>query len=105
MSDGFDSTGFGDPRLMAHALSAAPAWAWSADGSRILWANPPGADVFKAAALAALRFDSDNPKATQVARLAETLPDGVWRLERLRGFGAAVGGLLTCQCMRIELGG
>jgi PAS domain-containing protein len=29
----------------------------------------------------------------------------VWRLERLRGFGAAVGGLLTCQCMRIGIGG
>jgi PAS domain S-box-containing protein len=106
MSGGFDSIGFGDPRLMAHALSAAPAWAWSGDGSRILWANPPGADVFKAAtpdALAALRFDSGNPNAAQVARLAETLPEGVWRLERLRGFGAAVGGLLTCQCMRLEL--
>ena len=106
---GVDSIGLGDPRLMAHALSATPAWAWSADGSRILWANPPGAEIFKAAtpgALAALRFDPDNPSAAQMARLADRLPAaGVWRLERLRGFGAAVGGLLTCQCMRIELSG
>jgi PAS domain S-box-containing protein len=108
MNDGFDSTGFGDPRLLAHALSVTPAWAFTADGTRILWANPPGADVFKAPmpeALAALRFEPDNPNAAQVARLAENLPAGVWRLERLRGFGAAVGGMLTCQCMRVELAG
>jgi PAS domain S-box-containing protein len=109
---GFDnisqSSGVGDPRLMAHALSAMPAWAWSADGSRILWANPPGAEIFKAAtpeALAALRFEAADPNAIQVARLSDSLPAAVWRLERLRGFGAAVGGMLTCQCMRFELGG
>jgi hypothetical protein len=49
---GFDSIGqsggVGDPRLMAHALGATPAWAWSADGTRILWANPPGGEIFKA---------------------------------------------------------
>jgi PAS domain S-box-containing protein len=110
---GFDSIGqsggVGDPRLMAHALGATPAWAWSADGTRILWANPPGGEIFKSStpeALAALRFDADDPSAVQIARLAESLPaTEVWRLERLRGFGAAVGGLLTCQCMRIELAG
>jgi PAS domain S-box-containing protein len=102
-------TGLGDPRLMAHALSPTPAWAWRADGARILWANPPGAEIFKAGspqALAALRFAADDPSAMQIARMAESLPAaGVWRLERLRGFGAAVGGLLTCQCMRIDLAG
>jgi PAS domain S-box-containing protein len=109
---GFDSIGqsdgIGDPRLMAHALSATPAWAWSADGTRILWANPPGADIFHAAsseALTALRFAADDPSAAQIARLADNLPAGVWRLERLRGFGAGVGGVLTCQCIRIELAG
>jgi PAS domain S-box-containing protein len=110
---GFDSIGqsggVGDPRLMAHALGATPAWAWSADGTRILWANPPGSEIFKAStpeALAALRFGADDPSAAQIVRLAESLPaTEVWRLERLRGFGAAVGGLLTCQCMRIELAG
>jgi PAS domain S-box-containing protein len=93
---------------MAHALSATPAWVWSGDGARLLWANPPGAEIFKvstADALAALRFDADDLHAAQIARLADNLPAaGVWRLERLRGFGAAVGGVLTCQCMRIELG-
>jgi PAS domain S-box-containing protein len=110
---GFDSIGrtggIGDPRLMAHALSAMPAWVWSADGARILWANAPGAAIFKPSgpdAIADLRFEPDDASAAQIVRLAENLPaTGVWRLERLRGFGAAVGGMLTCQCMRIELGG
>jgi PAS domain S-box-containing protein len=110
---GFDSIGrtggMGDPRLMAHALSATPAWVWSADGARILWANAPGAAIFKTSSpdgIAELRFEADDASAAQIIRLAETLPaTGVWRLERLRGFGAAVGGTLTCQCIRIELGG
>jgi PAS domain S-box-containing protein len=114
---GFDSIGRSggviDPRLrahvLAHALSATPAWAWSADGTRLLWANPPGAEIFKAPtpeARAALRLDSGDLSATQIARLADNLPaTGVWRLERLRGFGASVGGMLTCQCMRVDLDG
>ena len=32
-----------DPRLAELAASALPAWLWSADGARILWANPAGA--------------------------------------------------------------
>ena len=38
-----------DPRLAAHALSPSPAWLWSADASRMLWANPPAAAIFEAA--------------------------------------------------------
>ena len=81
---GLDSIGLGDPRLMAHALSATPAWAWSADGSRVLWANPPGAEIFKAStpdALAAMRFAANDPTGMQIARLADSLPEaGVWYL-------------------------
>jgi PAS domain S-box-containing protein len=106
---GLDSIGLGDPRLMAHALSPMPAWLWSADATRVLWGNPPGAVIFGAStqdALDALRFDADDPSRIQVARLAESLSaNDVWRLERLRGFGARIGGTLTCQCMRIDLGG
>src|SRR4051812_36524856 len=106
---GLDSIGLGDPRLMAHALSPMPAWLWSADATRVLWGNPPGAAIFGAStqdALDALRFEADDPSRIQVARLAESLSaNDVWRLERLRGFGARIGGTLTCQCMRIELGG
>src|SRR5690349_11538274 len=110
---GLDSIGQsdrgGDPRLLAHVLSATPAWAWNAEGTRILWANPPGAEIFKAStqdALSKLRFPADDLSGSQIAKLADNLPaTGVWRLERLRGFGAAVGGVLTCQCMRIDLAG
>ncbi len=48
------------PRLAALATSAWPAWLWSADGSRMLWANAVGAAMFGAATVAAAtqrRFD------------------------------------------------
>ena len=96
-----------DPRLAAHALSAVPAWLWSADASRILWANPVAAAIFEAASPAAaadLHFDAKHLAAAQIARLAGTLPSGGgWRLERLRGFGAAFGGTMTCLCSRLAL--
>ncbi len=96
-----------DPRLAAHALSPTPVWLWSTDASRVLWANPTGAAIFGAnspAAISALRFDADHAAAAQIARLAGTLPHGgAARLERLRGFGANVGGPLTCLCSRIRL--
>jgi PAS domain S-box-containing protein len=96
-----------DPRLAAHALSPMPAWLWSADASRILWANPTAAAVFEAATPGALgprRFDAGHPAAAQIARLAASLPAaGTARLERLRGFGASVGGMLICQCSRLTL--
>jgi hypothetical protein len=43
-----------DPRLAAHALSPSPAWLWSADASRILWANPTAAAIFDCATSAAI---------------------------------------------------
>lgn len=96
-----------DPRLAAHALSPSPVWLWSADASRLLWANPPAAAVFEAASpadAAAIRFDAKHPAATQIARLADTLPQGgAARLERLRGFGASLGGALVCLCSRLTL--
>jgi PAS domain S-box-containing protein len=96
-----------DPRLAAHALNPAPVWLWSADADRILWANPAGAAIFDAAspgAVAARQFDSRHVAAAQIARLAGTLPQGgAPRLERLRGFGASIGGTLICLCSRIAL--
>src|SRR5580692_6510446 len=82
-----------DPRLAAPATSAWPAWLWSTDASRILWSNAAGAALFGAADISALmqrRFDSANPTAAQIIRLANTLPSaGSPRLERLRGFGTS----------------
>ncbi|MEJ2377205.1 MAG: histidine kinase dimerization/phospho-acceptor domain-containing protein [Pseudolabrys sp.] len=93
-----------DERLAEHALSPDPAWLWSPDGSRMLWANAVAAAVFDCttpAAASALRFEPKHPAATQIARLAATLPaGGAPRLERLRGFGARFGGTLMCMCSR-----
>jgi PAS domain S-box-containing protein len=95
-----------DPRLAVHATSALPAWLWSADGTRVLWANPVGAQVFGAANGARLGhkiFGPADPHRRQIAQLAHRLPaNGAVRLERLRGFGAMLGTLITCACTRLE---
>ena len=95
------------PRLASTAVSAFPAWLWSADATRLIWANPTGAAIFDAPVSAAIRastFGSRGPAAIQVARLAATLrPDGAALTEQLRGLGAGVGGVLTCACSCITL--
>jgi signal transduction histidine kinase len=104
-----------DPRLeaelAAHAVSAAPAWLWCADGSRLYFANAVGAAVFGAADCAAAlarRFDPGHPAAAEIVRLAASLPaNGQVRLERLRGFGTGLGGpgrAVTCVCSRFAAG-
>ncbi len=102
----FQLQALSDPRLAAFAASPLPAWLWSADGARILWANPAGADVFGAtdgAALAARIFGPADRHRRQVARLAgRFLAGGAIRLERLQGFGAAPGMLGTCGCTRFD---
>jgi signal transduction histidine kinase len=96
-----------DPRLAAPATSPWPAWLWSADASRVLWANAAGAALFGAAdtrECVQRSFDSKNPAAAQIIRLAATLPSaGPPRLERLRGFGLGFGRALTCACSRLVL--
>jgi len=95
-----------DPRLAAHATSALAAWLWSADGTRVFWANPVGARFFGAAdgaELAKKRFGPADVHRRQVAHLAGKVPPkGTTRLERLRGFGARPGMLVTCACTRID---
>jgi PAS domain S-box-containing protein len=102
----FQLRGVSDPRLAVHATSANPAWLWSIDGTRILWANPVAARRFNAAHSAALAnkvFGPADLHRRQVARLAGRLPsNGAIRLERLRGFGAAPGALVTCGCARLD---
>jgi PAS domain S-box-containing protein len=98
--------GVGDPRLAVHATSALPAWLWSGDGTRILWANPVGAKLFGAANSAELAKKSFGPADThrrQIVQLVSRLsPTGAIRLERLRGFGASLGALVTCGCTRLD---
>src|SRR5262245_56019150 len=95
-----------DPRLAPLALGPWPAWAWSLDGTRILFANPAGAAIFGAgtpAALEACGFEGSDV-AAQITRLATTLPaDNASRFERLRGFGAGLERTLTCRCARTQL--
>jgi PAS domain S-box-containing protein len=93
------------PPLAAAATHAWPAWLWSADGSRVLWANAAGAAIFGAANVTELeqrRFAASDASIAQIIRLAATLPSGAQgRLERLRGLGAGFGRALTCLCSRI----
>jgi signal transduction histidine kinase len=95
------------PRLAALATSAWPAWLWSADASRILWANAVGAAIFGAPDVTQCsqrHFTAQDSSAAQVSRLAATLPSASQeRLERLRGFGAGFGRALLCMCSRIVL--
>jgi signal transduction histidine kinase len=94
-------------KLAAQATSPSPAWLWSTDGSRIVWANAVGAAVFGAADAGECerrRFGAKDAAAAQIVRLAATLPtSGQPRLERLRGFGADFGRALTCMCSRVAL--
>src|SRR5215475_10776477 len=95
----------GDLRLAPHATSALPAWLWSTDGAHVLWANPVAARQLGAANgadLAKRTFGPADAHRRQVAQLALRLPqNGAVRLERLRGFGAQLGQLVTCACMRL----
>ncbi|MBH5398480.1 PAS domain S-box protein [Bradyrhizobium sp. CNPSo 4010] len=102
----FQLRGVGDPRLAVHATSALPAWLWSTDGARLLWANPVGAKLFGAANSAGLAdkvFGPADSHRRQIVRLARQLPaNGAVRLQRLRGFGARLGALMTCACARLD---
>uniref|UniRef100_Q07J95 histidine kinase n=1 Tax=Rhodopseudomonas palustris (strain BisA53) TaxID=316055 RepID=Q07J95_RHOP5 len=98
--------GVDDPRLAIHASSGRPAWLWTLDGARIVWANPVGASLFGArssAALSAKAFRSADPHRRQIVQLGQQLPaSGAIRLQRLRGFGAPLGALVTCACSRLD---
>jgi len=87
-----------------HACSARPAWLFSSDGSRLLFANAAGAKMFGIGALGdAADFTVPHDLAARIARSAATLrADGQPRLERLRGLGTVFGQPLTCTCARIE---
>ena len=107
MSDAnFLLQGICDPRLAVYATSSMPAWLWSADGTRILWSNHVGAKILGArnpAVLAAKAIGPAEPHRRQVMQLASQLAQsGAPRMERLRGFGAALGQLQTCVCARLS---
>jgi PAS domain S-box-containing protein len=104
---GFQLSLLRDGRLAPLATSALPAWLWSTDGNRILWANAAGAAVFGAPTsveIGSRQFTRSELAPGQIARVAATLsPGAAPRLERLRGFGAGIGRALTCTCSLILL--
>ena len=97
-----------DARIAPHVAGHLPAWLWSADGERILFANAAGAAIFggdNVSAVLQKRFEASDTAATQIARLDPTLKhDAAPRLEKLRGFGAGFGRTLLCLCSKISLG-
>ena len=67
--------------------------------SRLLWTNAVGAQIFPPRT----QLRETNSAARQIARVFAALPDSdAPRLERLRGFGAPIGGALLCQCSRFK---
>jgi PAS domain S-box-containing protein len=108
MNDADFQVALGDPRIAAYAASPLPAWLWSADGARVLWANAAGARVFGAVdalVLAGKVFGPADQHRRHIARLAHRLPvNGAIRMERLQGFGASLGMLATCGCSRLDFG-
>ena len=107
MSDAtFLLQGIRDPRLAVYATGSMPAWLWSTDGTRIVWSNPVGAKTLgarNAAILAGKTIGPADPHRRQVMQLAPQLSQsGAPRMERLRGFGAALGQLQTCACSRLS---
>lgn len=100
---GFQFSGLRDPRIAVHAISINPVWLWSADGLRVLWCNAAaGAALGLRDPQQSASFTPADPRARQILQLADRLTQGAVRLERLRGFGKPLGGLLTCACSRID---
>jgi len=87
-------------------LGSQPAIALSADGTRIMWANPPAVEALGADSLTALletRFGRHNPLVGQIARLSRQLPTDSPRMEVLRiGQGVRLT-TLPASCRRIDL--
>ncbi len=102
----FDPAVVRDPRLKPHATGVRAAWLWSADATRVLWANAAAAAALGAASPAELTrrvFDPSQALAGQIARLAHDVPaGGKPRLVRLRGLGRALGAV-TCSGERVVL--
>jgi hypothetical protein len=94
------------PMLADLADDQRPAWVWSADGARILWANAAGAAFFNvrdAAGLARLSGLERSPARPHIARIATSGPSDRMSIDRLRFYRGLRVMLLTCQCQRLAL--
>src|SRR5438270_14072228 len=91
----FQVRGVSDPRLAPYATSALPAWLWSIDGTRILWANPVGAsDAARSLLgfrnLSEVGLDGARSDALKLGRLDTPVGSGHLILQRV-GTGADIG--------------
>jgi signal transduction histidine kinase len=106
-SSGFALSNLQDATLAVLATSELPAWLWSADAKRILWANPVGAAIFGASTSAAIRshaVETSHPAATEAARLVGTLEKNAPpSIQDLAGFAGERERALKCACSRVAL--
>jgi len=94
------------PEVGALLLSASPAWIWSRDGSRIIWANPAGGERLGAAdfaALSARRWAEGHPLRRSIASLVRSLPEA-GTLARLRLTEELPALPAACRCLYVRVG-
>jgi PAS domain S-box-containing protein len=87
-------------------LAADPAWVWSLDGSRLLWANPAGGARLGAAnfeALAGRHWPPGHPLRREIESLARLLTEK-GSLARLRLAGGSRALPIACRCRRLRAG-
>ncbi|WP_321342684.1 PAS domain-containing sensor histidine kinase [Breoghania sp.] len=93
------------PALAGHLGETQPAWLWSADGRRVLWANAAGVRFFRAASMAELlgRSLADTaPARRHLERLAHA-PQERESLEKLRFFIGVRAVQLTAHARAVTL--
>ncbi|WP_417685644.1 ATP-binding protein [Roseibium sp.] len=96
------------PELEGLCADPRAAWVWSADGTRILWANAAGASFFSVrnwSGLSQLDGLSRSPARPHIARIATEGATDRATIDRLRFYRGLRVMLLTCQCRRINLAG
>jgi PAS domain S-box-containing protein len=94
------------PELAALLLSGHPAWVWTRDGSRILWANPVGGirlGVTSFRVLAERRWPERHPLRRAVDSLARTMP-AAGTLARLRLVDDLHSVPIGCRCRPVRAG-
>ena len=95
------------PEVGPRLLSAVPAWVWSRDGSRLLWANPAGGARLGAAKFAQLAKRSlvgESSAPPQPLRALASAASEKGTLARLR-LGDSVHGVpVACHCRLVRAG-
>ena len=90
----------------AALLESAPAFVFSGDGARILWANAAGVAFFGERRMGDVlehRLSPLNPLKAQIAKLARLLPTETSRLEILRVGQGVTFAMMAAACRRLNL--